>query len=175
MVKTANVIAKVIAWLMSLLVLTQLPAKVIAWLAKKGESQPSAPAMSRGESQPSAPAAIMARKKTIREAYADNPQCIELAVDSSDELWCHIFLNNLAYPDFELVPLVIGEAGCHFRKIYQATGAKIMVRGRGSGFLESNGQEAPLPLGVAITSEDPDKFEMATQMVIARLGGPRSV
>ena len=115
----------------------------------------------------------MARKKTIREAYADNPQCEwcfkkvetargneilfgpEVVVDSCEaeelrqqkqlspaepkpfqrkQLWCHIFLNNRD-PDFELVPLVIGQAGCHLRKIYQATGAKIRIRGRGSGFL----------------------------------------
>ena len=176
-----HVIAKTIAWLKSLLALMQLPTKVIAWLAKKGES----PAMSRGESQPSAPAAIMARKRTIREALADNPQC-EMVVDSceSDELrqkqlspaqgarkrlWCHIFLNNQT-PDFKLVPWVIGPAGCHLRQIYEATGAEIRVRGRGSGFPESNSQEAPVPLMVAIRSEDPDQFKMATQMAIARLG-----
>ena len=180
MVKTANVIAKVIAWLKSLLVLMQLPAKVIAWLAKKGESQPSASAMSRGESQPSAPA-IMPRKRNIREAYGEMSKDAEKRWQAEQlspadpkpfqrkQLWCHIFLNNHD-PDFELVPLLIGKAGCHLRKIYKATSAKIRVRGRGSGFLESNSQEAPVPLMVAIRSEDPDHFKMATQMVIARLG-----
>ena len=80
------------------------------------------------------------------------------------QLWCHIFLNNR-----ELLPLVIGKDGCHLRKIVQTMRAKIRVRGRGSGFLESNSKEAPVPLMVAIRSEDPDQFKMATRMVIAQL------
>lgn len=45
-----------------------------------------------------------------------------------------------------------------------------MAHGPGKVFLESNSQEAPLPLMEAIRSYDPDQFKMATQMVIARLG-----
>ena len=180
MVKTANVIAKVIAWLKSLLmVLTQLPAaagykclEALRFLYKNRGTSPKVP---RRESP------IMPRKRNIRQAFGEMSKDAEKRWQAEQlspadpkpfqrkQLWCHIFLNNRD-PDFELVPLVIGQAGCHLRKIYQATSAKIRVRGRGSGFLESNAQEAPLPLMVAITSEDPDHFKMATQMVIARLG-----
>jgi hypothetical protein len=118
-------------------------------------------------------------KRKIQEAFGEMSKVAEKRWQTiapaerkhfqRNQLWCHIFLNNHD-PDFELVPLLIGKDGCHFREIYNATNAKIRVRGRGSGFLETNSQEAPVPLMVAIKSEHPGDFKMATRMMIARLG-----
>ena len=86
-------------------------------------------------------------------------------------LWCHIFLNK-RHPDFELVPMLIGRFGCNMREIYEATNAKIRVRGRGSGHKEVEGnKEAPVPLMVAVTSENGQlgKFRTAVEMTIRKL------
>ena len=50
-------------------------------------------------------------------------------------LWVHIYLNKRV-PDFELVPMLIGRFGCNMRNIHQQTGAKVRVRGLGSGHME---------------------------------------
>ncbi len=76
------------------------------------------------------------------------------------------------HPEFNLVPMLIGESGCHMREIHQATNARLRVRGRGSGHLEVDGaREAPVPLMVAITSEGVDQahFRTAVEMTISKL------
>ena len=77
--------------------------------------------------------------------------------------WCHIIIRD---PDldirqhgnvpFRLVPMLIGQGGVHMRRIHIATGAKLRIRGRGSGHkehLDAKGLlvEAPVPLMLAIT------------------------
>ena len=87
-----------------------------------------------------------------------------------NRLWCHAFLNK-RHPEFNLVPMLIGESGCHTREIYQATNARL--RGRGSGYLEVDGaREANVPLMVAVTSEGVDQahdFRTAVEMTISKL------
>jgi hypothetical protein len=68
--------------------------------------------------------------------------------------------------------MLIGRSGCNMREIYQATNAKIRVRGRGSGHLEVDGsKEAPVPLMVAVTSEGGYQvhFRTAVEMTISKL------
>ena len=68
--------------------------------------------------------------------------------------------------------MLIGRAGCHMREIYQATNAKIRVRGRGSGRLEvDDAKEAPAPLMVAVTSVGVRRvhFRTAVEMTISKL------
>jgi len=75
-------------------------------------------------------------------------------------------------PGFDLVPMLIGRGGQNMRKIANATGAKIRVRGRGSGHLEIDGQrEAPTPLMVAVTTEKKDShgFRAAVEMTLHEL------
>lgn len=67
-------------------------------------------------------------------------------------LWVHIVLNMQAR-GFDPVPRLIGRAGCNTRRISEATGAKVRIRGRGSGFLEVKGAEAPVPLMMAVTAD----------------------
>ena len=86
-------------------------------------------------------------------------------------LWCHIFLNK-RHDDFDLVPMLIGRGGKNTRDIYDITGAKIRIRGRGSNHKEIEGiREAPVPLMVAVTSDgaNASKFSQAVDMMIAKL------
>mmetsp|Transcript_41530 Transcript_41530/g.65895 ORF Transcript_41530/g.65895 Transcript_41530/m.65895 type:complete len:492 (+) Transcript_41530:60-1535(+) len=88
-------------------------------------------------------------------------------------LWIHIYL-HMKVPGFDLVPMLIGRQGCKMRRIADATGAKIRIRGRGSGHYEIDGkQEAPTPLMVAVTTEKGDQaaFETAIGMTLAELRG----
>mmetsp|Transcript_10804 Transcript_10804/g.20978 ORF Transcript_10804/g.20978 Transcript_10804/m.20978 type:complete len:668 (+) Transcript_10804:105-2108(+) len=86
-------------------------------------------------------------------------------------LWAHIHLHMMV-PGFDLVPRLIGRKGCNMRKIAESTGAKIRIRGRGSGHLEIDGQfEAPTPLMVAVTTDkmDEDGFRAAVAQTIEEL------
>lgn len=86
-------------------------------------------------------------------------------------LWIHIYL-HMKVPGFDLVPMLIGRQGCKMRRIAEATGAKIRIRGRGSGHYEIDGkQEAPTPLMVAVTTDQGDRsaFETAIRMTLVEL------
>ena len=86
-------------------------------------------------------------------------------------LWVHIFLFK-HHADFDLVPVLIGRQGVHMSKIFTATGAKLRIRGRGSGHLEVDGKkEAPVPLQVAVTVNkgEPSHFKKAVDMVVVQL------
>ncbi|CAK0892224.1 unnamed protein product [Prorocentrum cordatum] len=85
------------------------------------------------------------------------------------------FVAQLATPLAATPPwhrLAIGHRGCNMRRISVATGAKLRIRGRGSGFLEGKDQqEAPVPLMVAVTAdrEDAADFVRAVEMTLQYL------
>lgn len=86
-------------------------------------------------------------------------------------LWCHIYLHMLV-DGFDLVPMLIGRRGQNMRKIFDETGAKLRVRGKGSGHLEIDGQrEAPTPLMVAVTADKGDHhgFKAAIEKVLVEI------
>ena len=91
-------------------------------------------------------------------------------------VWAHIELFKL-HPEFDLVPMLIGCGGENTSNIYKKTGAKIRIRGRGSGHLEilnSKGEkvsEAPVPLMIAVTSEKSAirEFRKAVEMCVQLL------
>ncbi|CAE8684024.1 unnamed protein product [Polarella glacialis] len=86
-------------------------------------------------------------------------------------LWAHIYL-HMQLPGFDLVPRLIGRGGCNMRKIADTTGAKVRIRGRGSGHMEIDGKsEAPTPLMVAVTTDrtDPACFKQAIEMIVKEL------
>mmetsp|Transcript_102060 Transcript_102060/g.263865 ORF Transcript_102060/g.263865 Transcript_102060/m.263865 type:complete len:279 (+) Transcript_102060:60-896(+) len=86
-------------------------------------------------------------------------------------LWAHLHLHMHA-PGFDLVSGLIGRGGCHMRRIADATGAKVRVRGRGSGHLEVGGvSEAPAPLMVAVTTDFADVagFQTAVALTLREL------
>eukprot|EP00931_Biecheleriopsis_adriatica_P050616 TRINITY_DN2931_c0_g1_i4.p1 TRINITY_DN2931_c0_g1~~TRINITY_DN2931_c0_g1_i4.p1 ORF type:complete len:429 (-),score=79.81 TRINITY_DN2931_c0_g1_i4:100-1386(-) len=66
--------------------------------------------------------------------------------------WCSFHLTE-AYLKHHVVPAIIGKNGTNTRSIFEATGAKIRVRGRGSGHKEmSTGKEAPAGLMVTVSA-----------------------
>ena len=99
------------------------------------------------------------------------PGTVEARQAQGNMLWCHVFLDKRV-PEFDLLPKLIGEDGCNMREIFEATKARLRVRGRGSGNLEvDDATEAPVPLMVAVTSEGVDQalFITAVEMTISRL------
>ena len=88
-------------------------------------------------------------------------------------MYVHILLHMQAV-GFDLVPRLIGCRGCNMRRIAAATGAKVRIRGRGSGYLEGKHmQEAPIPLMVAIATrhEAVAGFVRAVEMTLQVLHG----
>lgn len=90
-------------------------------------------------------------------------------------LWAHIYL-HMQVDGFDLVPRLIGCGGCNMRRIAEQTGAKLRIRGRGSGHLEvecGNGQkeEARAPLMIAVTTDicDAQAFRSAIAMTLQEL------
>ena len=86
-------------------------------------------------------------------------------------LWAHIYL-HMQLEGFDLVPRLIGRKGCNMRRIAECTGAKVRIRGQGSGHLEVDGsKEAPTPLMVAVTTDhqDPQMFRLAVEMLLKEL------
>merc|ERR1719469_361765 len=83
-------------------------------------------------------------------------------------------------PGFDLNKKIIGRGGSCTKGIFIATGAKVRLRGCGSGFLEQSGprrqtglQEAPVPLMLAVISEagDNKNFQRAVGMAVELLRG----
>jgi len=67
---------------------------------------------------------------------------------------------------FNVVRKLLGDKGSHMKKINESTGAKLRIRGRGSGFLEGPDQiEADEPLMVCISAPSSEGFEIAVQAV----------
>ena len=77
------------------------------------------------------------------------------------------------HPDYNLVPAIIGRGGHNIRIIHEQTGAKIRVRGRGSGHLEvDDAKEANVPLMIVISADGilvGHQFVLAVQLVLRRL------
>lgn len=67
--------------------------------------------------------------------------------------WCHIFIaDSLSkLSDFAVSGRIIGRSGAHTKGIYEATNAKIRLRGKSSGHFERRGKQAPAPLTLAIS------------------------
>lgn len=72
--------------------------------------------------------------------------------------WCCFYLRMGDAPGFDLVPMIIGRQGRNTRSIAEQTGAKVRVRGHGSGHLElSSGREAPAPLMLVVATESENR------------------
>merc|ERR1712060_856530 len=88
-----------------------------------------------------------------------------------NKLWCHLYLDeNMLRPGFNLNKKIIGHGGNCTKSIYDATGAKIRLRGIGSKHLEG-GREAPVHLMLAVTTElsEQDNFIKAVEKSIGLL------
>lgn len=117
--------------------------------------------------------------KTGAELRTEEPLRAEVPRSSRSakhsRLWCHVNLDEeMTKGGFELVPILLGHGGHHMREIWQATSAKVRVRGRGSGHKEPNGREANTHLMIAIVmdpicAEFRMKFRDAVALVSRRL------
>lgn len=88
------------------------------------------------------------------------------------QLWCHIYVNPaMVRRGFGLNKRIIGPGGSRTRAIFEATTAKIRLRGRGSGHIEGDGKEAPAPLMLAVTGTrgKREKFLLAIRMSLELL------
>lgn len=67
---------------------------------------------------------------------------------------------------FQVTRRIIGTRGINMKRINQLTGAKLRLRGRGSGYLEGSSRlEADDPLHLCISCCDSNKYRAAKQMV----------
>jgi len=85
--------------------------------------------------------------------------------------WCSFHLAE-TYLKLNVVPAIIGRHGKNTRSIFEATSAKIRVRGRGSGHKEmSTGKEAPTGLMVTVSAKSDNGacFQEAVRMTGALL------
>ncbi|CAE7191541.1 unnamed protein product [Symbiodinium microadriaticum] len=72
----------------------------------------------------------------------------------------------------DYVPAIIGRCGTNTKSIYEETGCKVRVRGRGSGHKEQgSNKEAPTSLMLAVTAEatNSDGFCRAVAMSLSLL------
>lgn len=71
--------------------------------------------------------------------------------NNTPKLYCHFCINpDMLALGFDLPKRIIGRDGCNTSRINVATGAKVRLRGRGSGHEEA-GREAKVPLMLAVT------------------------
>mmetsp|Transcript_23527 Transcript_23527/g.42427 ORF Transcript_23527/g.42427 Transcript_23527/m.42427 type:complete len:360 (+) Transcript_23527:69-1148(+) len=83
------------------------------------------------------------------------------------KVWCHFFLDDvMLWNGFDLNKKLIGHGGGNTKKIFEATDAKIRLRGRGSGHSEAGRGEAPVHLMLAVTTDigEEEKFVLALEM-----------
>eukprot|EP00435_Cladocopium_sp_Y103_P015952 s215_g3.t3 len=80
------------------------------------------------------------------------------------KFWCHFYLEpSMLCPGFDVNKKIIGHGGANTRLIFQQTGAKVRLRGRGSRHLEGE-REAPVHLMLAVTSSNQQNFLHAVDM-----------
>mmetsp|Transcript_102259 Transcript_102259/g.259720 ORF Transcript_102259/g.259720 Transcript_102259/m.259720 type:complete len:384 (+) Transcript_102259:72-1223(+) len=100
------------------------------------------------------------------------PKSVQHRANMRGRLWCHLHISpEMWRPGFCLNKRIIGRGGECTRGIFEATGAKIRLRGHGSGHLEENGKEAKVPLMLAVTgvAGQPANFCTAVRMVVELL------
>ena len=68
--------------------------------------------------------------------------------------------------EFQVARRIIGTKGCNMKKIVDVSGAKLRLRGRGSGYLEGpNKEESPEPLHLCVSCTTQDGYNAAVRAV----------
>lgn len=68
--------------------------------------------------------------------------------------------------EFQVARRIIGTKGCNMKKIVDVSGAKLRLRGRGSGYLEGpNKEESPEPLHLCVSCTTQDGYNSAVRAV----------
>ena len=74
--------------------------------------------------------------------------------------------------EFQIARRIIGSKGCNMKKIVDVSGAKLRLRGRGSGYLEGpNKEESPEPLHLCVSCTTQDGYNAAVRAVTEILEG----
>jgi hypothetical protein len=74
--------------------------------------------------------------------------------------------------DFQVARRIIGSKGCNMKKIVDVSGAKLRLRGRGSGYLEGpSREESPEPLHLCVSCTSLDGYNAAVNAVTEILEG----
>mmetsp|Transcript_49850 Transcript_49850/g.107257 ORF Transcript_49850/g.107257 Transcript_49850/m.107257 type:complete len:580 (+) Transcript_49850:344-2083(+) len=120
---------------------------------------------------------------TIGDAAADSDESTLVACprkpnkkqSRSSKLKCDIILKVTVEEarEFQLVPRLIGANGRNMKSIVDTYGAKIRIRGRGSGYYETKGprgmREADIPLQMVYRAEDRANFEAGLEVLTEQL------
>ncbi|CAK9020254.1 unnamed protein product [Durusdinium trenchii] len=88
------------------------------------------------------------------------------------KIWCHFYLEpQMLRTGFDVNKKIIGHGGTNTKRIFEKTGAKIRLRGRGSGHNEGDRGEAPVPLMLAVTSDtkNVENFVKAVELSVQLL------
>jgi len=84
----------------------------------------------------------------------------------SDKLQCQFTIGIEDTPAFPVVKNIIGKTGANMKLIVNASGAKLRLRGRGSGFLEGHEQqESTDDLMLCVSCQDHTGYEVAKRLV----------
>ncbi|KAL5362302.1 hypothetical protein BJX96DRAFT_99916 [Aspergillus floccosus] len=68
-------------------------------------------------------------------------------------------------PGFNLRAQVVGQGGAYVKHIQQRTRCKVQIKGRGSGFVETNtGRESDEPMFLHVAGPNPDDVKMAKEL-----------
>jgi RNA recognition motif-containing protein len=74
--------------------------------------------------------------------------------------------------DFQVARRIIGSKGCNMKKIVDVSGAKLRLRGKGSGYLEgANREESPEPLHLCVSCTSLEGYNAAVNAVTEILEG----
>lgn len=74
--------------------------------------------------------------------------------------------------EFQVARRIIGQKGCNMKKIVDASGAKLRLRGKGSGYLEGPlKQESPEPLHLCVSCQSQAGYNAAVKAVSEILEG----
>eukprot|EP00898_Chlorokybus_atmophyticus_P004598 jgi/Chlat1/5139/Chrsp33S05137 len=76
-----------------------------------------------------------------------------------------IYIPVKEHPDFNFIGLIIGPRGSQQKKMEAESGAKILIRGRGSSKTGQDDEDGDDDLHVLVTGDDPDSVSIAANMV----------
>jgi len=85
---------------------------------------------------------------------------------------CQFFIGIAEEPAFKVTSRVLGPHGQHMKAIAEATGAKMRLRGKGSGFLESEDRrESTDELMLCVSAQDWTSYQETVSLVTELLNG----
>lgn len=87
-------------------------------------------------------------------------------VKSARKYTCRFLIGIDNDKDFQVARKLIGSKGCNMKRIVKMTGAKLRLRGVGSGYLEGAAQkESSEPLQLCVSCTSPDGYQTAVRQV----------